>query len=332
MFNNSDLLILFAAGNSGVDKNKDGRIDADSIGSPGTAKNTLTVGASENLESSGGIQRTVSELRPAKENWSVEPLWSSKLSDNPKGLAVFSSRGPTDDGRIKPEIVAPGTNILSTFSHHPKAEVLWGKYNDEYVWSGGTSMATPLAAGGAAVTRQILQKNFNQEKPSSSLMKAFMMSFATDLYPGQYGEGGASSGQEILTTRPNSDEGFGLVSMKDEVEANSQNTFVFDNKTGVATGESQEYDINVTKDSKLSATLVWNDAPAAEAAGKALVNDLNLEITGDGIQYSSNDSVNNFEFFEKSAHVGHYKVKIVGRQVPQGKNGKQPFSLVIRTR
>ena len=331
-FNNPDLLILFAAGNSGVDKDKDGRIDADSIGSPGTAKNTLTVGASENLELQGGIQRTVSELRPAKESWPAEPLWSSKLSDNPNGLAVFSSRGPTDDGRIKPEIVAPGTNILSTFSHHPKAEVLWGKYNDEYVWSGGTSMATPLAAGAAAASRQILQQNFKQEKPTSSLVKAFMMSFATDLYPGQYGEGGAAHGQEILTTRPNSDEGFGLVNMKAEVAAKADNTFIFDNKTGVATGESQEYDINLPADAKLSAVLVWMDAPAAEAAGKALVNDLNLEVSGDGIQYASNDSVNNFEYFEKSAHAGHYKVKIVGRQIPQGKNGKQPFSLVIRAR
>ena len=330
-FNNPDLLILFAAGNSGVDKDADGRIDADSIGSPGTAKNTLTVGASENLELVGGIQRTVSELRQAKENWSAEPIWSSKLSDNPNGLAVFSSRGPTDDGRVKPEIVAPGTNILSTFSHHPKAEVLWGKYNDEYVWSGGTSMATPLAAGAAAVSRQVLQQNFKQEKPSSSLVKAFMMSFATDLYPGQYGQGGASHGQEILTTRPNNDEGFGLVSMKSEVAAKPDTTFIFDNKVGLATGEAQEYDINVAADGKFSATLVWMDAPAAEAAGRALVNDLNLEITGNGIQFASNDSVNNFEYFEKTAQAGHYKVKIVGHQVPQGKAGKQPYSLVIRT-
>jgi serine protease AprX len=331
-FNNPELLILFAAGNSGVDLNKDGRIDGDSIGSPGTAKNTLTVGASENYELTGGIQRTVSELRQAKENWSAEPIWSSKLSDNPRGLAVFSSRGPTDDGRIKPEIVAPGTNILSTFSHHPKAQELWGKYNDEYVWSGGTSMATPLAAGAAAVSRQILQKNFKVTAPSSSLLKAFMMSFATDLYPGQYGEAGASKGQELLTLRPNNDEGFGLVNMKSEVEANTDSTQVYDEKSGLATGESMEYPVNMKENGKLTVTLVWNDAPAGESAGKSLVNDLNLEISGNDLKYSSNDSVNNFEHFEKTAGAGPYKIKIIGRQVPQGKNGKQPFSLVITTR
>ncbi len=331
-FHNSDLLILFAAGNSGIDLNKDGRIDSDSIGSPGTAKNALTVGASENFELSGGIQRKVSELGPAKESWSAEPLWSSKLSDNPQGLAVFSSRGPTDDGRTKPEIVAPGTNILSTISRHPKAQLLWGKYNEDYVWSGGTSMSTPLVAGAAAVTREILQKNFAQEKPSSSLIKAFLMSFATDLYPGQFGEVGASRGQEILKTRPDSDQGFGRVNMLAQVEANSLSTQVYDQKQGLATGDSQEFEVTLARDSQLTVTLVWNDAPAAESAGKALVNDLNLEVTGHQVQFISNDSVNNYEFFEKTARAGLYKVKVVGRQVAFGKEGKQPFSLVIKTK
>jgi subtilisin family serine protease len=331
MFNNPDLLILFAAGNSGVDMDKDGRIDPNSIGSPGTAKNTLTVGASKNYELTGGIQRKISDLKAAKDEWSAEPIWSSSLSDNPHGLAMFSSRGPTADGRVKPEIVAPGTNILSTFSHYPGAEVLWGKYDDNYVWSGGTSMATPLTAGAAAVSRQILQQKFNQAKPSSSLLKAFMMSFATDLYPGQYGEGGAQHGQEILIHRPNNDEGFGLVDMKSEANSATTTTQVYDQKSGLATGESQEFTFTMPKDGVLSVVLVWNDAPAAESAGKALVNDLNLEVSGPSVQYTSNDSVNNFEFFEKSASAGTYKVKVVGQQIPQGINGKQPFSLVIRT-
>lgn len=330
-FNNPELLILFAAGNSGVDLNKDGRIDADSIGSPGTAKNSLTVGASENYELAGGIQRKVSELGPAKENWSAEPIWSSKISDNAQGLAMFSSRGPTDDGRIKPEIVAPGTNILSTISRHPKAQVLWGKYNDDYVWSGGTSMSTPLVAGASAVTRQIIQNKFQVSKPSSSLVKAYIMAFAMDLYPGQYGDVGASRGQEILSLRPNSDEGFGLLNMKSQVEASSANTQLIDQTTGLGTGESLEYSAQLPQDGQLTVTLVWNDAPASENAGKALVNDLNLEISGPGVQFSSSDSVNNFEFFEKSARAGVYKIRVKGQQIPQGKAGKQPFSLVIRT-
>jgi hypothetical protein len=62
-----DFLPIFAAGNSGVDKDKDGRIDAGSISSPGTAKNCLTVGASENVTDHGGIQAQVKKLRAAAE-------------------------------------------------------------------------------------------------------------------------------------------------------------------------------------------------------------------------------------------------------------------------
>ncbi|MGZ3748319.1 MAG: S8 family serine peptidase, partial [Pseudobdellovibrionaceae bacterium] len=126
VFNNPDMLIVFAAGNSGVDKDKDGRIDPNSISSPGTAKNSLTVGASKNLVSTGGIQKPVNQLRSAADNWSAEPIASSYLSDNINGMAMFSSRGPTADGRIKPEIVAPGTNILSNRSHVVGASPLWG--------------------------------------------------------------------------------------------------------------------------------------------------------------------------------------------------------------
>jgi serine protease AprX len=57
-FENQEMLVIFAAGNSGVDKDKDGRIDPGSTSSPGTAKNALTVGASENLVFAGGLQKT----------------------------------------------------------------------------------------------------------------------------------------------------------------------------------------------------------------------------------------------------------------------------------
>ncbi|MGZ5279910.1 MAG: S8 family serine peptidase, partial [Pseudobdellovibrionaceae bacterium] len=86
MWDHPDMLILFAAGNSGVDKNKDGRIDAGSVSPPGTAKNVLTVGASENLLSVGGIQVPIKELRGAATNWGAEPILSSKVSDNPDGI------------------------------------------------------------------------------------------------------------------------------------------------------------------------------------------------------------------------------------------------------
>ncbi len=104
MWENKDQLVLFSAGNNGKDTNKDGVIEPDSIGQPGTAKNVLTVGASENN-------------RPTILNiWGSSygaPISSDKRADKTSGLAAFSSRGPTDDGRIKPDVVAPGTYIAS---------------------------------------------------------------------------------------------------------------------------------------------------------------------------------------------------------------------------
>ncbi|RYZ76916.1 MAG: serine protease, partial [Proteobacteria bacterium] len=226
MFNNPDMLILFAAGNSGVDMNKDGRIDAGSVCSPGTAKNTLTVGASENVTTTGGIQVPINKLRSAKDSWAAEPIFSSMLSDNANGMAMFSSRGPTLDGRFKPEIVAPGTNILSARSHVAGASELWGAYNADYVYSGGTSMATPLAAGGAAVTRQILQDKMKIANPSAVLLKATLMHTAFDMYPGQYGEVGQAAGQELLTRRPNIDEGYGRMDLARVVSLEGATHFV----------------------------------------------------------------------------------------------------------
>ncbi len=104
MWEHKDMLVLFAAGNSGIDENKDGVVDLDSIGQPGTAKNVLTVGASENQRSS--IARVWG-------NSYGPPISTDRRADNPDGMAAFSSRGPTDDGRIKPDIVAPGTYIVS---------------------------------------------------------------------------------------------------------------------------------------------------------------------------------------------------------------------------
>ncbi len=325
MFNHQDFLVLFAAGNSGVDMDKDGRIDPNSIGSPGTAKDCLTVGASENLTDHGGIQKTISELRTAKDTWSAEPIYSSKMSDNINGLAMFSSRGPTTDGRIKPEIVAPGTNILSNRSHVPGSEELWGAYNADYTYSGGTSMSTPLVAGAAGVTRQVLMQKYGFASPSSMLVKATLMHTATDMYPGQYGEGAPT--QELKIRRPNSDEGYGRVDMASLAGLSTATHFV--DGVAVAQGESQDITVSVAT-GKLLINLVYNDAPGTPSAAVTLVNDLDLVVTGpDGKVYASHDKINNHEIFEKSdLPAGDYKVSVQGVKVPMGLSGKQPYALV----
>jgi hypothetical protein len=81
-------VIVFAAGNDGS--------GANTVGLPGTAKNVITVGASENVQAFGGA-----------DGCGV----GDNGADNANDIIGFSSRGPTADGRKKPDIVAPGTHV-----------------------------------------------------------------------------------------------------------------------------------------------------------------------------------------------------------------------------
>ena len=329
MWAHPDMLVLFAAGNSGVDANADGHIDTGSVSSPSTAKNTLTVGASENELAVGGIQKPLGQLREGDKKWGVPPLKDDLLSNNANGIAAFSSRGPTKDGRIKPEIVAPGTNIISTRSRNPKASPLWGVFNDSYVYAGGTSMATPLTAGAAAVAREFLVKKRGIANPSAAVLKATLIHTAKDLFPGQYGTG---AGQELPTPRPNVHEGYGRVDM-DYVTSLGSETALVDDTAGLAKGEERTFPVTIRQGGSLRATLSYTDAPATPSADKTLVNDLDLKIVGpNGEVVTRNDHVNNTEMVElKNLPAGQYKVVVSGYNVPIGKNGKQPFGLVMST-
>ena len=325
IYSNPEMLILFAAGNNGEDADRDGRIDGNSVSTPGTAKNALTVGASKNLVANGGIQAKLIELRAGKEKWSAEPIASSKLSENERGLAAFSSRGPTLDGRLKPEVVAPGTNILSTRSQHPKADPLWGAYNDRYVWSGGTSMSTPLVAGAAAVVREYLVKDRKIASPSAALLKAVLMHTAEDLFPGQFGAVGASRGQELLTARPNMDEGYGRVDVQNATSLAT--SLLVDERVGLGPGEKHMYPVTLSKSTSLSATLAYSDAPGAAAASKALVNDLDLAIVeASGRRHELSDRINNNEHLAVSLPAGTYQIEVRGVNVPIS---KQAYALIV---
>lgn len=228
LWDRKDMTILFAAGNEGMDANNNGVVDADSLYSPATAKNAIAVGASEGQRSS-----TVT--------WSAygftgAPLSGDLVSDNHWGMAGFSSRGPTDDNRIKPDLVAPGTNIRSLRSSLTSG-------SGDYVLLSGTSMSTPLTAGMAALVRQWHQQFRGVANPSGALVKATLLNGAMRIDPGQYGTGSA---QEIPTAWPNTVAGWGRANLKHSIAPASPRGVWFMEHGGLTTNGSATYTLRHT--------------------------------------------------------------------------------------
>jgi hypothetical protein len=334
-WDHKNLTILFAAGNDGIDFNRDGVIDFDSIISPATAKNCISVGATENDRPSGsspfpGRNGAYGTFWPG--DYPVNPIRSDHVSDDPEGMAAFSSRGPTNDGRIKPDVGAPGTNVISTLSSQVIPPDLWGTgglaggLENFYVFSGGTSMSTPLAAGAAALVRE----SYTDQgiTPSSALIKATLINGATDM-SGQY------SGSEVVDDpRPNQAEGWGRIDLGNTLVSNPRQMIFWDISPGLNTGEADTFAVEVEDDREpLRVTLVWTDYPGSPIAGGGLVNDLDLTVIDpDGITRYPNggstfDRVNNVLGVDFDTPIlGEYTINVHGFNVPQG---PQPYALVI---
>ncbi|UVS79035.1 S8 family serine peptidase [Actinokineospora sp. UTMC 2448] len=372
-----DMLITFSAGNAGVDLNADGVVDNDSIGAPGTAKNVLTVGASEvntlapqcdrNLtyQAQNQAERTTMGNRscnqaggnnviPTWGDWwgssfPANPIRSDRQTGNHQQIAAFSSRGPTDDGRIKPDVVAPGSWVLSGYSDkhqqqydgtsvNPKTRVHqhdgYGfPLNDDYKYFSGTSMSNPLAAGGAAVVRDFYKKNWAVDA-SGALVKATMVNSATDLLD----ENNDGSNDNDLPI-PNAHEGWGLVNLE---KATAGTARFLDETVPVSTGGVHETRYSIRGGSgPLKITMGYADKEAATTAAVSLVNDLNLIVQSpSGITYFGNrfsggwstaggspDQRNNVEnVFIPNPEAGEWIVRVTGSNVP---SGPQRFALVV---
>lgn len=330
-----DLTILFCAGNSGEPEEDQSGIRDRSIWVPGTAKNCITVGACENL-------RDYPEI-----NWS-DPFWRGKFDDlptkgepianNPEAIAPFSSRGPVDRSRIKPDVVAPGTSILSTRSYITMSREL-GLSREEpgrYMYWAGTSMATPLVAGCAAIVREFLRKKRGFDSPSAALVKAALINGARPI-AGPYS--GLDRGGKI----PNNSQGFGRVDVSaalgldggevtfiDESVDRALSAFAVDREPTVRWLER----MTVEAGKSLKVTLVWTDPP-----GEALENDLDLIVRAGGHVRHGNMSQDDSErgLFDTTNNVeqvvwdnlpaGEVVIEVNAANVP---DEPQTFALVYR--
>jgi len=274
IWSHPDCVICFAAGNDGRDGNANGVVDNGSIAGEASAKNCISVGASESNRAK--FQATYGAYWPS--DYPANPLHDDRIADHPDGMVAFSSRGPTHEGRIKPDVVAPGTCILSTRSRNlVTASTDYGVSSDPaFFFDGGTSMATPLVAGCVAVVRETLVKN-GTLTPSAALIKSLLINGAVTL-PGQYSPTEAG-------TSPNMSSGWGRVNLAGSIIIPGPNpNGGFGDQPPLKQGQDGTVTITIPKKPgtgahttgtgyTLKVTLVWTDPPGAK-----LQNDLDLIV------------------------------------------------------
>lgn len=273
-----EILHIFSAGNSGSNSN--------TIGSPGTGKNVLTVGAAENVRDNGIIDGC-----------------GYMQADNADDIIGFSSRGPTDDGRIKPDIMAAGTHVqgaASAIANYDGSVPCGGAGNRSvprtpgakyypnpaqngisqtlYTWSSGTSHSTPGVAGAAALLYNYYKRTWSEgQSPSPAMLKALLLN--TPRY---------MTGVGANDTLPSPNQGWGHINLGMTLDDASRR-FVDQSAVFTATGQTATYLYQIADSSKpLRVSLAWSDAPGITDCSLCLVNNLDLEVTINGQTYKGN--------------------------------------------
>lgn len=287
--NDQPYILEFSAGNAGPGEQ--------TIGSPAVAKNVIATGAAENNRVEFFLYDSGQET-----------------------MADFSSRGPCDDGRIKPDVTAPGTWIASLRSALANDEYAWAPISENYLYQGGTSQAGPQVSGAAAVFVQYYLETVTNNMPSPALVKAALINSAIDM-----DESGGT------TAVPNNDEGWGRIDLVEIIDSPLQFEFV-DQSVILTNAEMFEKRVLVASaDEMLKVTLAYTDEPGFPGAIPALVNDLDLEViapngnTFHGNQFEAGESVPNAPGFDNINNVegvhlaapvpGEYIIRVRARNV-----------------
>lgn len=313
-------VVIFSAGNQG---NVNGT-NPNSITDPAIAKNVITV---------GGTQNDLFSLLEVD-----DPTLQARAAADPgifgtESLAPWSSRGPTPDGRIKPDIVAPSWYVTAATPNTQETCLVNASY--------GASIGAGLVGSASAIIRQYFKNGWSDSgqadpnqgmpNPSAALIKAVLINSAVGV------RGQTLANGQYLTFSgavPHDAYGFGRPILMNTLfidgAAGTLSSFQ-DNTVGVGTGETIRTCVEVTDASKpLKATLVWTDYPGSPAAGIALINNLDLVVMDqNGVVYRGNqeydstsdgfDGLNNVE--SVTVHVptpGYYVVYVHGYNIPTG--------------